>query len=108
MSIRRETVYLHLAAIRKMLGAHNSIEMLQAMHNVNGFNPNSLKLTPRGTEVFCLILAGLSDKRIGERLGISYSGVRRHKEKMLLGNGCETMLELVAKYYAACADSDVP
>lgn len=91
-----------------MLGAHNSIEVLQAMHNVNEFNPNSLKLTPRGTEVFRLILEGLSDKRIGERLGISYSCVRRHKEKMLLENGCKTMLELVAKYYAACADSGVP
>jgi len=85
-----------------MFGAHNNIEMLHAMYNTKNFNPSSLKLTPRGTEVFRLFLEGLNDKRIGERLSISYSGVRRHKEKMLLANGCGTMLELAAKYYAEC------
>ena len=58
-----------------------------------------IKLTPRGAEVFRRILQGASDRQIAEHLGISYSGVRRHKEKMLLANGCEFMRELIARYY---------
>jgi DNA-binding CsgD family transcriptional regulator len=58
-----------------------------------------LKLTPRGREVFHLILEGISDREIGGRLGMSYSGVRGHKEKMLLANGCGTILEFVAIYH---------
>ena len=77
---------------------HTSIEMLNAINAEREMLSASLKLTPRGAEVFSLIIKGLSDKRIGEVLGISYSGVRRHKEKMLLANGCESILKLVAKY----------
>lgn len=99
LSIERSTVYRHLATIRKALEVHTSIEMLNAISAENEMLSASLKLTPRGAEVFSLIIKGLSDKRIGEVLGISYSGVRRHKEKMLLSNGCDSMLELVAKYY---------
>lgn len=50
------------------------------------FKPQNIKLTPRGKEVFQLIIKGLSDREIGEYLNISYSGVRRHKEKMLFAN----------------------
>lgn len=58
---------------------------------------STIRLTPRGTAVFALIQAGVRDKSIGERMGISYSAVRRHREKMLLQNNCCSMLELVAK-----------
>ena len=58
-----------------------------------------IKLTPRGKEVFDFILKGLSDVTIGKCLSITYSGVRRHREKMLLQNNCSSMLELIAKYY---------
>ena len=77
---------------------HTSIEMLQAINKGSESKLSSIRLTPRGTEVFELIIKGLSDKQIGEHLGMSYSGVRRHKEKMLLGNNCTTILELIAKY----------
>ena len=30
---------------------------------------------------------------------MSVSGVKRHKEKMLLQNNCSTLLELIAKYH---------
>lgn len=33
---------------------------------------------------------------------MSVSGVRRHCEKMLWKNGCDTMLALIAKYQAQC------
>lgn len=111
LSIDRKIVYLHLAHIRKSIGAHSSIEMLHMLFaEQNADYTNPLKLTPRGAEVFNLILQGVSDKKIGETLGMSYSGVRRHKEKMLLVNGCDSMLELVAKYYEPCvkAEEDEP
>lgn len=61
--------------------------------------PHAIKLTPRGTEVFRLTLDGFSTSRIALCLDISRSGVRRHREKMLQANGCDSMLELIAKYY---------
>lgn len=79
---------------------NNSIEMLHLFNSKHESAISGLELTPRGKEVFCLMLDGLSDAQIAERLGISYSGVRRHKEKMLLVNGCTTVLELIAKNYA--------
>ncbi len=97
---------MHLANIRKSIGAHSSIEMLHLLVDEPGTSQNPLKLTPRGAEVFKLILKGVSDKKIGVTLGMSYSGVRRHKEKMLLVNGCNTMLELVAKYHEPCVRTE--
>ncbi|MDR1660076.1 MAG: LuxR C-terminal-related transcriptional regulator [Desulfovibrio sp.] len=38
-----------------------------------------LRLTPRGKEVFLLALEGLNINQIAERMGISYSGVLRHR-----------------------------
>ena len=98
--IERVSVYQHLVQIRKKLGAHNNFEILHVWNDRIKFNPGDIKLTPRGGEVFRLTLEGLEDKQIAERLGISYSGVRRHKEKMLWQNECESMLALAAKYYS--------
>lgn len=78
---------------------HNSIEVLHAVGGKSDNVLDGLRFTPRGKEVFRLMLEGLSDKQIAVRLGISYSGVRRHKEKMLLVNGCASILELIAKYH---------
>ena len=61
--------------------------------------PTDIKLTSRGREVFRLVLSGLTDKEIAHELGITYSGVRRHREKMLLANGCKTMNELISRFY---------
>lgn len=63
-----------------------------------------IKLTPRGAEVFRLSLDGFSTIKIARYLKITRSGVRRHKEKMLMANGCTSMLELVAKYYGTYAE----
>lgn len=107
LSIDIKTVYRHLANIRKELGVHSSIEILYFTTNDSEFKPHNIRLTSRGKEVFQLILEGLSDKQVGERLGISYSGVRRHKEKMLIANECESMLELISKYYANCTEKEL-
>lgn len=66
--------------------------------------PPSIRLTRRGSEVFTLILDGVGNKQIAEQLGITYSAVRRHREKMLLCNGCESMNELIAKYFGNTPD----
>lgn len=61
---------------------------------------STIQLTPRGKEVFELAMQGLSIKKISECLGISYSGVLRHREKMFLQNDCSSMQELIAKYHS--------
>ena len=63
---------------------------------------SDMGLTPRGKEVFLLILEGLSNRQIAAQLSITPSGVKRHREKMLLRNGCTSMMELVAKYIRLC------
>lgn len=92
-------MHLHLAAIRKILGVHSSLEILNALYNNENLSFDNLVLTPRGTKVFELILKGHTIEEIALELGMSYSGVRRHKEKMILANNCSTMKELVSRYY---------
>lgn len=70
------------------------------------FSPNIIKLTPRGKEIFQLTLTGKTDTQIGKKLGISYNCVRRHKEKMVNTNNCNSMLELISKYYSALEHGD--
>jgi len=93
-------VYNHLYDLRKALGVCNSIEILNAVLGNPDFCPYLLKLSPRGALVFENILKGVSDRQIGEKLGMSYSGVRRHKENMLFANKCDTVHDLIAKYYS--------
>lgn len=86
--------------IRKELGAHNIMEVLHILYSKNvTLDQNYLQLTPRGREVFSLIIKGKTDSVISHQLGISKSAVRRHKEKMILSNDCDSMLSLVTKYY---------
>lgn len=56
-------------------------------------------LTPRGACVFYMSLNGFTTVRIAHDLKMTTSGVRRHREKMLMVNKCNSMLELAAKYY---------
>lgn len=57
-----------------------------------------LRFSPRGKEVFLLVRENFSNKLVAERLGMSVSGVKRHKEKMLLQNNSKSILELIARY----------
>jgi DNA-binding NarL/FixJ family response regulator len=61
--------------------------------------PVQIKLSPRGREVLLLFMKGFTYKQIGESLGMSMSGVQRHREKMLWQNDCESMMELIARYH---------
>lgn len=86
--------------IRKELGAHNIIEVLHILYsNSITTKQNHIQLTPRGREVFSLIIKGKTDSVISHQLGISKSAVRRHKEKIILSNECDSILSLVTKYY---------
>lgn len=79
--VDQKTIYRHLANIRKEIGVHSTIELLNFMTDKKDFIPNIIKLTPRGREIFQLTLTGKADKQIGNELGISYNCARRHKEK---------------------------
>lgn len=84
-------------SIRKKTGTNNIIELLYFIYKDQ--DNNFIKLTSRGKDVFALIITGKTNEEIAKELGISKIGVRRHKEKMLLQNNCNTILELISKYY---------
>ncbi|WP_083717548.1 LuxR C-terminal-related transcriptional regulator [Mailhella massiliensis] len=99
LGVSRKTIYRHLEDIRKKLNVNKTIKILCTVHPVQN-RCEEIKFTPRGREVFHLILKGKTSTEIATLLNISRSGVRRHQEKMLLQNNCNSMLELVAKYYS--------
>ena len=106
LSIHRTTVYRHQATIRTEYGVHGNIEFMRAiLSGLQKPTASQLVLTPRGREVFQLVLAGKTSREIAGILCISYSGVLRHREKMLEQNDCHSMTELVAKYYNLSSDS---
>jgi DNA-binding CsgD family transcriptional regulator len=92
---------LHLTRLRKKLGVHSNRELLHLMRKTPEHAMSTLRFTLRGREVFALIIEGLTSKEISERLGMGVNGIKRHKDKMLWQNDCETMRELIAKYYGA-------
>ncbi|SCM69937.1 LuxR C-terminal-related transcriptional regulator [Desulfovibrio sp. 86] len=82
-----------------MLNVHSNVALMRVLSAQELPASSTVKLTPRGAEIFALILEDVSNTEIATRLGISYSTVRRHREKMLLCNACGTMKELIAKHY---------
>jgi len=92
------TVRWHLTNIRKAYNVHSTRELLLAADPTESGLPPPLKFSPRGKEVMELFIRGFTYKEIAEKLGMSRSGVSRHREKMLWQNGCKSMLELIAKY----------
>jgi DNA-binding CsgD family transcriptional regulator len=103
-----ETIYVHRSNIRKALGARNAFETLHLLLKKTGSAIPMIRFTPRGKEVFALMLQGVGYREIGERMGMSVSGVKRHKEKILLQNDCNSMMELLLKYHGQprCKDRE--
>ena len=60
---------------------------------------STLRFSPRGKEVFLLLMEGFTHKRIAAHMGMSLSGVKQHRKTMLSQNGCKSILELIAKYH---------
>lgn len=92
-------IHLHLSHIRKKFSVHTTIEIMRCVGETMNYTESSIRLTPRGADVFHLSLNGFTTLRIASHLKMTKSGVRRHREKMLMVNGCNSMLELAAKYY---------
>jgi DNA-binding CsgD family transcriptional regulator len=99
------SLYQHLARIRKNFDTRNNRELLHILRKTTERAMYTLRFTPRGREVFVLIMEGLTSKGISERLGMGVNGIKRHKDKMLLQNDCETMRELIAKYRQAAGEN---
>ncbi|MDR1241283.1 MAG: LuxR C-terminal-related transcriptional regulator [Deltaproteobacteria bacterium] len=106
MFIGIETIYVHRANIRRIMNARNAFETLHLLLKETDSVLPMLRFTPRGKEVFALMLQGLKMNEIGKHMGMSVSGVKRHKEKMLLQNDCNSMTELLLKYHGqpCCKD----
>jgi DNA-binding CsgD family transcriptional regulator len=97
------TIQWHLTNLRKVFGVHKTRELLLVLDNDDPVAPPHIRFSPRGREVVELFMRGCTYRQIAERLGISLSGVHRHREKMLWQNDCESMLELIAKYQSQLA-----
>jgi DNA-binding NarL/FixJ family response regulator len=54
-------------------------------------------LTPRELEMVDLMVQGLSDRQIAERLGVSYETARSHGKNLRQKLGCNTRTQAVAK-----------
>ncbi len=48
---------------------------------------NGTHVTPRQSEILDLIAAGMADKEIAGRLGLSYGTVRTHLDRFFTANG---------------------
>jgi DNA-binding CsgD family transcriptional regulator len=103
--ITRDSLYVFLSRLHKKMGVRNSREMLNMLNKSQRSAMSSLRFTRRGKDVFLFVKEGLTDKHIGEHMGISVSAVKKHKEIMLLQNECSTMLELIAKYHGTTGES---
>jgi DNA-binding CsgD family transcriptional regulator len=98
-----ETVHWHLQKIRKEFDVHTSRELLLAADMPVAADQPTVRFSPRGREVMELFMRGRTYRQIAQCLGISLSGVQRHREKMLQQNNCESMLALIARYKAQLA-----
>jgi DNA-binding CsgD family transcriptional regulator len=105
--IEIETVYVYRSKIRKVLNARNAFEMLHILFQETGGVLPMLRFSPRGKKVFTLMLQGLGQREIGELMSMSVNGVKRHREKMLLQNDCNSMTELLLKYHGQPCRKDL-
>jgi DNA-binding CsgD family transcriptional regulator len=94
-----ETIRWHLANLRKAFDVHTSRELLLSADISMSAESSAVRLSPRGREVMELFMRGYTYREIAQCLGISISGVQRHREKMLWQNDCESMLKLIARYH---------
>lgn len=87
----------HLANIRNRHQAKNTPGLFCRIRDgyPDGFGDH-LCLTKREKEVFQLILSGHTSQEVGQKLKITYSTAKRHRENILVKNNCYTVRELMA------------
>jgi len=66
---------------------------------------HALRVTPRQAQVLSLVAAGLSDKEIGGRLGMSPRTVRTHLERVLREHGMTSRTEAATSWLRGHASS---
>jgi DNA-binding NarL/FixJ family response regulator len=62
---------------------------------------SQLRVTPRQAQVLALVAAGLSDKEVASRLGLSHRTVRTHLDRLLHEHGFRSRTEAVAAWLRA-------
>jgi len=62
---------------------------------------SQLRVTPRQAQVLALVAAGLSDKEVASRLGLSHRTVRTHLDRLLREHGFRSRTEAVAAWLRA-------
>jgi DNA-binding NarL/FixJ family response regulator len=62
----------------------------------HGAPPSAPPITPRETEVLHLVAAGLQNKEVAQRLGLSLATVRNHVHNILVKLGVHSKLEAVS------------
>lgn len=96
--ITQKTVHNHLFNSRKKLNIRKTSEIFRIAKKEKDILTENIYLTQRWREILDAYTEGLSDKQIAEQIGISYSTVRRHKERMQNANNCTSMRELCSQY----------
>lgn len=78
-------------------GRRQDVEMKEKAHR----NRELARLTAREREILPLLVAGMTDKEIGRRLGISHRTAERHRQNILDKFKTRTVVELVNKHFGA-------
>lgn len=73
----------------------NAIHGVRAAAPVDAEGALQTALSPREREVMSLMVSGLHNRRIGERLGISPRTVEVHKARVMQKTGARTLVDLV-------------
>ena len=102
LGITISAVYSYLFNIKKKfdLDGHR-IQLKRFDVDINA-NVSRIKFSSRTTkdyEVFMMILEGMTDYEICERLSMTYRAVRHQREKMLIRNNCSSMQDLISIFY---------
>lgn len=66
----------------------------------SGFQPRSAALSSREREVMALVVEGLDNRRLGERLGISPRTVEVHKARVMVKLGARNLADLIRMAHA--------
>ncbi|HEX6361655.1 MAG TPA: response regulator [Albitalea sp.] len=85
-----------VAAIDKALGSAAGAQSPEAI----GTRPRATALSAREREVMALVIDGLDNRTVGERLGISPRTVEVHKSRVMAKMGARNLAELIRMAHA--------
>jgi two-component system response regulator FixJ len=80
--------------------ALRSLSMDRGAVGTSGVQPRSAALSSREREVMALVVEGLDNRRLGERLGISPRTVEVHKARVMVKLGARNLADLIRMAHA--------